>query len=416
MLRVVDLFSGAGGLSMGLRAAGLNVVGAFDAWPEAVATYNRNLGDQAYILDLGNVMSAALSVASLRPDLLAGGPPCQDFSKAGLKSEGDRASMVIAFAMIVAVTKVPWFLLENVRGILESESWSTARGILKLHGYGISASVVDASRYGCGQSRTRAIIVGRLGERDGFLERAVERAASSEPTSMRDVLGDDVGEFVFVRPFGTGQGVRRTSEPCPAIIRTTPERAYRRHIETRNPLDPIPASLVPPLTVEQVARLQGFPKNWDWSAAGNKRSLMQMVANAVPSPLAEAIGRTILERHVGKVEKADDSFSRWLAKDKRYSGQTLKNRLSAYGRAKRLIDGREFATLDDELAALETAAGFEGLSKSIKSDLRKALKLHAEYRAHQAAEAEKRKASARKAAESRRKTVPAACDEMDEAA
>ncbi|WP_165790699.1 DNA cytosine methyltransferase [Pleomorphomonas carboxyditropha] len=407
-LRCVDLFSGAGGLSLGLRTAGLDVVGAFDVWPEAVETYNRNIGDHAHILDLSDVMSAALAVGELRPDVICGGPPCQDFSKAGLKSEGERASMVIAFAMIVALSRTPWFMLENVRGILESDAWQTACDILKAHGYGISTSIVDASHYGCGQSRTRAIIIGRRGERDGFLERAIERAASVEPTTMRDILGDSVGEYVFVRPFKDGQGVRSTREPCPAVIRTTPERAYRRHIETRNPLDPVPASLVPPLTVEQVARLQGFPRDWDWSAAGNKRSTMQMIANAVPSPLAAAIGRIILERHNGKAEKTDDAFGRWLQKSRGYGGQTLKNRMSAYTRARRMLCGREFATLNDEIAALQAAAEFDALPKTTRSDLRKALKLHAEYRMYQAAEAEKRKESARKAAESRRKKVPEA--------
>lgn len=415
-MRCVDLFSGAGGLSLGLRNAGLDVVGAFDSWPTAVETYNRNLGDHACQLDLGNVMEAALAVSKLCPDLLAGGPPCQDFSSAGKREEGERASMVVAFAMIVCLTRTPWFLIENVRGILESESWVTARGILKQHGYGISTSVVDASFYGCGQSRTRAIIIGRLGERDGFLERSIERAASDQPTSMRDILGDDVGEYVFVRPFRSGRGVRSTIEPCPAIIRTTPERPYRRHIEKPNPLDPIPASLVSPLTVEQVARLQGFPTNWDWSSAGSKRSTMQMIANAVPSPLAEAIGRIILERHNGVIEKADGAFGRWLAKHKGYQGQTLKNRLSSYGRAKRLIDGRDYETLSDELAALEAAAEFADLSKSIKSDLRKALRLHAEFRMYQAEQAVKRSQSARRAAESRRRRATAAEEVLDEAA
>ena len=102
-LRVVDLFCGGGGLSKGLMDAGLDVVAAFDNWPTALSFYRDNIsGHPAIKADISNLSEMIPLVESFKPDLIAGGPPCQDFSSAGKRAEGDRANLTISYAELVA--------------------------------------------------------------------------------------------------------------------------------------------------------------------------------------------------------------------------------------------------------------------------------------------------------------------------
>ncbi|MBB3999692.1 MULTISPECIES: DNA cytosine methyltransferase [Aureimonas] len=429
-MRTVELFCGAGGLSLGLGRAGCEVARAIDVWPEAVAVYRANLGDHAEVADIGDLLAVAPAVAALRPELICGGPPCQDFSAAGRRVEGERASLMVAFAMVVVVARPRWVLMENVPQAAKSAAWATARELLVRAGYGLSEAVVCASRYGVGQSRRRLIVVGRLGEADGFLASSIRAAASDRPTTIRDVLGGEVGEVVhahprhagkrrlwssdgpmptirestrrplpanadlsaadrallalgalYVRPFGGGRGVRSVDEPCPAIVRTSAEPPGPRYLSAPHRDDIAPAGSVPCLTREQASRLQGFPAGWDWSAGGRLRNVDQMIANAVPSGLAEAIGRVIMARDRGETVPAlEPGFSTWL-RAKGVVGQTLRNRRTQLGRARRLLGGRILADLAAELAMLEAVEGFAKLSTGVRSDLRAALRLHAEWRA-----------------------------------
>ncbi len=96
----VDLFCGVGGLSLGLQEAGINVKAALDNWDAAVDVYNRNVGPHAQTLDLSDPANAIDLITPLQPDLIAGGPPCQDFSSAG-----DRSS---AIAPASPLRSPPW--------------------------------------------------------------------------------------------------------------------------------------------------------------------------------------------------------------------------------------------------------------------------------------------------------------------
>src|SRR3546814_17314607 len=84
-MRAVDLFAGCGGLSLGLKEAGIDVAAAFDAWSAAIKAYRRNLRDHPALLwDLSDVIGTVAAIRSLCggvPDLVAGGPPCPDFSR-----------------------------------------------------------------------------------------------------------------------------------------------------------------------------------------------------------------------------------------------------------------------------------------------------------------------------------------------
>ena len=81
-MKVVDLFAGCGGLSLGFQKAGFHVVAAFEWWDTAVACYRENFSHPVIQLDLSDVANAVSEIKKYDPDIIIGGPPCQDFSHA----------------------------------------------------------------------------------------------------------------------------------------------------------------------------------------------------------------------------------------------------------------------------------------------------------------------------------------------
>ena len=85
---VIDLFCGVGGLSLGFERAGIPISAAFDNWQEAITVYNENFKHKAEMLDLSETEEAIRRLSQYAPNLIIGGPPCQDFSHAGKRKEG----------------------------------------------------------------------------------------------------------------------------------------------------------------------------------------------------------------------------------------------------------------------------------------------------------------------------------------
>ena len=100
-LRTVDLFAGCGGLSLGFQKEKYNIVAAFELWDVAVKCYKENFSHSVYQTDLSNVDEAVKIIRELKPDIIIGGPPCQDFSHAGKRIEADRASLTDSYAKII---------------------------------------------------------------------------------------------------------------------------------------------------------------------------------------------------------------------------------------------------------------------------------------------------------------------------
>ena len=92
-MRVVDLFAGCGGLSLGFQKAGYDVVAAFELWSTAIECYKENFNHPVIQLDLSETNNAICQIKKFSPDMIIGGPPCQDFSHAGKRIEHDRAEL-----------------------------------------------------------------------------------------------------------------------------------------------------------------------------------------------------------------------------------------------------------------------------------------------------------------------------------
>lgn len=368
-MRVVDLFCGAGGMSQGLRNAGFDVIQAYDNWQPAIATYRENVSHHIWKHDLNDILGIGSMLSSLQPDMIAGGPPCQDYSIAGERQEGKHASMTKAFAMLVCIARPQWFLMENVEQAKNSKAWAEARTMLQRAGYGLTEAKLDASWYGVAQSRKRLFIIGRLGERGGFLSSALMEARSEQQTTLGDVFGADCPPIFLYPRFRMNKAVWQACEPAPTIIASS----WRPIPEGRE----VPAGTVVP-SLAQIGQLQGFPTDWEWRGS-SKHENMKLIANAVPVGLAEAIGKVILSRETGEnLPAIQGNFTRWLMRRGR-SYQSARNVKSQLLKARRLLGGRTFKDTGIELARLEELPEFQAIAPKMRSDLRAAVRLYAEF-------------------------------------
>ena len=426
-MNFADLFAGAGGLSLGLIRAGFEPTVACDTWSVAVDNYARNVGDHIQTVDLANPLKVIRILLESNVSFIAGGPPCQDFSAAGGRQEGENASLTLAFSSIVVSVRPSWFLMENVILAESSEAWQAAYAMFKAAGYGLSVLKIDCSLYGVPQVRRRLFLIGRLGERDGFLDTAVRDVAAAKSMTLRDLFGDATppavyfaprmlgkravfsahepaptirsasarpipqrykphpedaflveNGYVYSRPLHGGRGVRSIDEPMATITRTSWERPTPRYLNNPHPSDAVCASDTAVLTMRQVARIQGFPEHYEWRASA-KRDIYQMIANAVPAPVAQAIGQVILARHRGEnIPVAESRFVRWLQRRGKSPASARKIK-SHVNRARRLLRGRMLAEPTAEIAMLQANPDFALLTGSTKSALRQALLLYAEF-------------------------------------
>ena len=199
----VDLFSGAGGLSLGLTQAGWSVAVAVDHDPKALATHRANFPGLALAADLGDPAARRSLITRLRQvrvDLIAGGPPCQPFSRAGrskirslvdagVRDEADhRKELWRAFLHVVLNVKPRAVLLENVPDMALGDDLAVVRQIvdrLQKAGYRTQVRLVDAFRFGVPQHRQRLIVLAR---NDGGPFTWPEE--SKEPPKLRDAIAD----------------------------------------------------------------------------------------------------------------------------------------------------------------------------------------------------------------------------------
>jgi DNA (cytosine-5)-methyltransferase 1 len=299
-MKVVDLFAGCGGLSLGFETAGFSVVAAYDWWDPAIAVYSANFdGHPITKLDLTDVEASVAAISEYSPEMIIGGPPCQDFSHAGKRSEGDRANLTIAFAEIISAVQPSWFVMENVERAQKSLAFKEAIRLFHKAGYGITAKVLDASYCGVPQKRKRFFCIGKLGEKDDFLLSILEKRQSKSPMTVRDYLGDSLGIAHYYRhPRNySRRAIFSIDEPAPTMrgVNRPIPAGYKRHAG-----DVVDPKVLRPLTTEERARIQTFPEKFKWF--GTKTDKEQMIGNAVPVALASFVANCIL-KHEGKTLK-----------------------------------------------------------------------------------------------------------------
>jgi DNA (cytosine-5)-methyltransferase 1 len=161
----LDLFSGCGGLSLGLKLAGLTPLVAIDNWGDALRTFSKNNPKVPTICaDLSNFDPTSLPAECKSPTIIVGGPPCQGFSISGKRNPNDpRNQLFLGFVNFVESLKPECFLMENVPNMASMENGRVLAEV-KLHfeslGYLVFHQILLASDFGVPQNRRRLFLVG----------------------------------------------------------------------------------------------------------------------------------------------------------------------------------------------------------------------------------------------------------------
>lgn len=294
MMKAIDLFCGCGGLSLGFEKAGIDIAASYDYWSPAIATYKYNFAHPIYQMDLSAYDIASEHIAQFNPNMIIGGPPCQDFSSAGLRNEDNgRGNLTLSYARIVANIKPEWFVMENVATITKTRKLAQAKEIFVAAGYGLTQVVLDASLCGVPQKRKRFFLIGHLNSCDNFMSDFINERLAKKPMSVKDYFGDKIDvEFYYRHPRSYARrGIFSVNEPSPTIrgVNRPIPSGYQLH-----PNDPV-SSLdgIRPLTTFERSLIQTFPE--DFIFQGTKSEIEQMIGNAVPINLGIFVAKCVLE-------------------------------------------------------------------------------------------------------------------------
>lgn len=304
-LSSLEVCAGAGGQALGLEAAGYEHEALVEIDHHCCQTLKHNRPSWT-------VHEADLNEFSAKKyrgiDLFAGGLPCPPFSIAGKQlGERDERNLFPAALRIIDETKPRAVLIENVRGFLSpvfEDYREFLRREFKKLGYVVDWRLLNASDYGVPQLRPRVAIV------------ALQSQHSSSFTWPKPSLlpAPTVGEVLL--PFMAANGWKgarawkaKANQIAPTIVGGSkkhggadlgPTRAKRAWLELG--VDGMGVADMPPqkdfvgiprLTVPMVARLQGFPD--DWEIVGKKTAAYRQVGNAFPPPVAQAVSASIAE-------------------------------------------------------------------------------------------------------------------------
>ncbi len=292
-MNVIDLFAGCGGISLGFIQAGYTLKAAFDNWEAAVSVYRKNFAHPIFNNDLRLFEGDTTLFTQFKPDMIIGGPPCQDFSSAGKRDETlGRANLTYIFADIVLAIQPQWFVMENVDRVLKTKTYRYVYQQFQTRGYGLSQVILDASLCGVPQKRKRLFLIGELGGSPEAMLAYLKCNLAQAPLTVRQYLGEQLEiEHYYRHPRSyKRRGIFSIDEPSPTVRgvnRPLPE-GYPGHSGDTAPV----STVIRALTTYERSLLQTFPETFIWQ--GSKTDLEQMIGNAVPVKLAKYVAEEIL--------------------------------------------------------------------------------------------------------------------------
>ena len=317
-LEVIEICAGAGGQALGLERAGFEHALAVELDPAACATLRANR--PGWKVAEGDVADPTVwePQAYSGIGLLAGGVPCPPFTVAGRQLGATDERDLFAWAVELCGQMRPRaLLLENVRGLSMNRFGAYRQHVLdrlRELGYVPGWKLLNASDFGVPQLRPRSVLVA-LRPEDAPWFRWPE-PASAPPLTVGEAVGDLMGARGWP---GTSWWASRASRIAPTIVGGSkkhggadlgPTRAKRAWAELgvdglgladQPPGPRDDPAMMPRLTCEMVARLQGWADEWGWEFTGRKTARYRQVGNAFPPPVAEAVGGAIRRalRHEG---------------------------------------------------------------------------------------------------------------------
>lgn len=303
-MKIISLFSGAGGLDLGLIQAGNSVIWANDIDKDAVATYKENIGDHIIWDDIKNIDISTLPDA----DVVVGGFPCQGFSQANrLRAlDDDRNQLYRFFYNTIKIKQPKFFIAENVKGILSLGKGEAIKQIVadfQEAGYITSINLVNMANYGVPQTRQRVLIIGQrtdLGDellfkfpepthsKNGDLPQwvSIQQAIDHfpDPDTENDVLNHIYSAYkVEYRNF-TGHRETDPTKPSPTVLARGNGKGGVCAIPHYNGKRR--------LTIRESASVQTFPENFHFH--GTMGSCYRQIGNAVPVLFAKKLGEELM--------------------------------------------------------------------------------------------------------------------------
>ena len=302
-MTILSLFSGAGGLDLGLKQANNTIIWANDIDSDAVATYTKNIGNHAVCADIKDVKISDTPNA----DVVVGGFPCQGFSLANLRRsvDDDRNSLYKFFHETIKIKQPKFFIAENVKGILSLGGGEIIRQILddfQKAGYLTSVNLVHLADYGVPQTRQRVFILGQRkdisdkmllnipqkicgknGEPQPWISIKSALQHYPEPTEPNNYLNHVCSAYkVEYRNF-TAHRKTDPDKPSPTILARGNGKggvcAIPHYNGNRR------------LTIRESATIQTFPENFEF--IGKMNSCYRQIGNAVPVKFARMLGEEL---------------------------------------------------------------------------------------------------------------------------
>lgn len=332
-INYIDLFSGAGGMSLGFDQVGFNNIFSIDIEPRFCETYKTNFPKhnliQKDISKLSNEEIKSL-IGNQIIDVIIGGPPCQGFSMAGNIGrkfiDDSRNQLFREFARIVEIVQPSYFVMENVARLFTHNKGETKKEIIELFkkmNYNVDCKVVNTADFGIPQVRNRVLFIGnRISNNIVFPTKTIDKPISikeaidklpklksGEKSKIPNHISMKHSEQMLEKMKYVSDGGNRNEIPELIRPKSGDVRKYIRYKSTE------PAVCVTgdmrkifhysqnrALTVRELATLQTFPL--DFIFKGSTISQQQQVGNSVPPILAKEIALTIK-----KMIKNDEQIS-----------------------------------------------------------------------------------------------------------
>lgn len=303
-MKIVSLFSGAGGLDLGLMQAGNIIIWANDIDKDAVKTYEKNIGNHIVCADIKDIPDSEIPIS----DVIVGGFPCQGFSQANLlRTVDDNRNKLYKFFLNAVNKKNPmFFIAENVRGILSIDKGNAIKKIKKDFenaGYFVTVNLVNMADYGIPQSRQRVFIIGQrkdFGTKTLFIlpekthgKNGVPKPWKSiksalehfpDPDTENNYLNHKYSSYkVEFRDF-TGHRASDPDKPSPTILARGNGKGGVCAIPHYNGKRR--------LTIRESATIQTFPEDFEF--LGQMNSCYRQIGNAVPVAYAKLLGQELV--------------------------------------------------------------------------------------------------------------------------